>query len=247
MLRKTLTCVGGLAALWVGSFASAEVLYRNTSAFVDGAPIFVGDFSPFNPAGKTNVPVLDDGTFSGANTAYTLTSVNLGVYNPGSAVASVDLLVQFFDTATYRPFTDTSPVASTPIGPQFRFTLSLLPGADVTGPLALTGVTIPDNNYAIVTRLVTVGTETDDQNFNFLYKYAPVEIGSSDNIFAADWRTADGVIARNESLQWVPDANQFLEIDGTVAPEPGAVGLLLTLGVFLNGRRRSRRIIVSQK
>lgn len=239
MRRTKITHVAAAcAALLLPMVASADVLYRNTGTGVQDSNVFSADFSFLSTGNKTNVAVVDDGTLGVANAPYSLTSINLGVNNLGNTAAAVDLLVQFYDTATYRP-SSTLPIASTPIGPQFRFSLTLNAGGITTGSLALSGVTLPDNTYAVVTQLVNPGTTTNDQTFEFLYKNSPVDVGSSDKYFGADF-TTDGTILRNETLQWTPDANQFLEIDGVVAPEPAALSALVMGGYVLSGRRRAR-------
>jgi hypothetical protein len=240
MRRTKITHVGAAcAALSVSIVASADVLYRNTGTGVQDSDVFSADFSFFSTGAKANVAVVDDGTLGVANAPYSLTSINLGVNNLGETPAAVDVLVQFYDTATYID-PPSSPIATTPIGPQFRFSLTLDAGGGTTGALALSGVTLPDNTYAVVTQLVNPGTTTNDQNFEFLYKYTPVDVGSSNKLFGADF-TTDGTILRNESLQWDPDANQFLEIDGVVAPEPAALSVLFVGAYFLTGRRLRTR------
>jgi hypothetical protein len=242
--QKMRSSVGGLLALCALSLgvqaACGDVLFRNTGTGFTDPHVFVGDLT--SVSGKPNVAIVEDGTFGATGGPFAITSVNVGVYNALDNTAPVDLLLQFYDTATYGT-PASAPIPSNPIGPQFRVPLAVFAGADESGTVLTPGVVIPDNNFAVVARLVTTATNSDDQNFNFLFKDIPLDVGSSNDLFGADLNS-DGTITRDENLTWAgggfPAGNLYLQVDGAVVPEPGVMSLLLGAAAILMSRRSKK-------
>lgn len=236
-LSVALACLGS-------SVASADVLFRNTGTGITdplNPALFGGDL--FGASTAHNVAVVEDGTFAVSGGPFVITGIKVGYDNQLANPLPVDLLVQFYDTATYTG-SGSLPIPSSPIGPQFRLPVVAVAGAGETGILPIAGVIVPDNTFAVVTRLVDTATTNDNQNILFLYKDMPVDVGSSNPLFGADL-DHNGTILRSETLTWegggFPAANLYLEVDGVV-PEPTSAALLSATALSMARWSRGRRV-----
>lgn len=208
-----------------------------------------------------NLPhtILDDGTFASGVVAgappFSIDGINVGFVNNTNLPQTFDVLVQFYDTVNYG-VSNSSPVATTPLGQLFRIPVIAAPGglpaqdppgnSGETGLVPLSGTlpVIPDGNFGVTIEFVNTNTTTIDSNILPLFKNVPVTTGSSNNDFAADLND-DGNIVGSEILTFAnapnpgdPAANLYLAVDATAVPEPVAMPILLGGTAFAAMRRR---------
>ncbi|HEY7090698.1 MAG TPA: hypothetical protein VH518_21555 [Tepidisphaeraceae bacterium] len=219
-------------------FASADVLFSNRGGGTEGTDVF---------SSQLNAPTLEDGVFAAPLGPQSITGINIGYDNTGVTPVSMDVLVSFWDTVNYDVVPATSSIVSGQVGPTYRFSVMAAPGANETGLMSLTGgpLLFPDNSFGVVVNFVAPAGNTPLLAINHLFKDVPVATGSSDGLFAFD-QDLSGVIDGNEVFTWqdgpFPDANMYLEIQGSAVPvpEPAAAGLAALAGASLLRRRRER-------
>lgn len=226
MLRRTLFT----AAVALAGVAQAETLFSNIGDGISPtAPIFSGQLS-----NRT----LEDVTFGSTNPqGFTLTALNVGFDNTSPGALSFDVLVDFYDTVDYGA----ASVASSLLAGDIRLpVINSIAGANDTMPLALPAIFVPDNNIGVAVRFVQPNTFTPATEVLPLFKDVPIEVGTSNALFANDANN-NNIFAQNERFTWegggFPAANMYLQVYGeAVVPEPTLMSALLP--VALLARRR---------
>lgn len=229
-----------LAATAVVPAAKAALLYDNTSTDL-ATDVYVNGNVYYSSSAHAT---LEDATFGVSGGPYDITGLNIGYNNFLEDTTNVDLLVQFFDTATYGG-PGASPIPTNPIGSSFRFNIDAIAGAGETGFLPISGIQMPDNNLAIVAQFVNAGTNTQNGDVYFLYKDAPAIYGSSNNLFGVDLND-NGTITSSENLTFegggYPAGNMYMSLQGNLAvqaPEPASMAIVgLGVGATVLRRRK---------
>jgi hypothetical protein len=233
---------------------SADVLFstRGSGPITDANHIFVSD------------PAIPGATLEDANLVgigpLSIGSVRLGYYNDSSAPVNLDALVTFFDTVDYNVAAN-APIAASQIGSTYRINFTAEPGVILgfpynwgeTGLLSLPGgpLSLPDSSIGVMLRFVDANTNVTNATVLPTYHDVvtpPTMIGTSDDLFAADFN-GDGLIVGEEVGTWfapddpdtpfydgLPPANLYIELNST-APEPGSLAFL---AISVAGMRRRR-------
>ena len=248
MLRKFVPIAAALLSFAGALSASAGVVFSTRGSGINQSDM--DNFVIFTSTDPILGATVEDGTFGGSG-PFSVDTIRLGYYNDSAVPISIDALVTFYDTVNFST-SNTGSAVSSPIGSQYRLNFLAAPGKDgggnfltlnETGQMSLTGgaLSFPDSTFGIKIEFVNANTNTHNNTVVPIFHNVPVTVGSSNELFFADW-DGDGTASGTDWGNWrddgagFPAANLYVELSNV--PEPGTLAMTAIGAAAVLRRRR---------